>query len=359
MEQKKQLTDILTSLMKYKYSDQELQKLLKLLNTDDKKELFYNEMEQLWQKYANKNTQYQIDTEKALEQTLLKIREIEHTEDVKVSTSLNWFSRHPNTSLLFKIAAVFLLAVILFTGGYWGLRVLNHKETAFITIHVPYGQKKIIVLSDCTKVWINSGSTFQYPLHFNNNRTVHLSGEAYFEVTKDPIHPFIVTTPTIKVKVLGTGFDVFAYPDEALVKTTLVHGKVAVYPNFSKEITKKSILLPGEQYILYRRSNTFDIIKVNPDIYTTWRQNKLIFMDTPLKEVIKQLERWYNVKININDPVVEQFSCTVSFTREPLQKILNVLQDIIPIRITHSGHNIFITRDKKRWNNFLKNKIKT
>ncbi len=355
MMTEKNYTDILKKLFSYEYSEKELQQLLDNLNTEDEKQHFFAEAMRLWSASKESKSQLPVDSEKSFGQVLSKIKQAEENNKLKPAIVFKKIAGHLNIQWFIKIAAVFILGTLLFVAGRSLLHSPNRKGEICVTVKVPLGTKQIIVLPDNTKVWINAGSTLNYPKHFGTLRTVHLTGEAYFEVTKDARHPFIVSTPLMNVKVLGTGFDVSAYPGDNQVKTTLVHGKVLVYQvNKDGLVKEKAILLPGEQSVFRVAGKTFSVKKVNTKNYTAWRNGKLTFKDTPLPEVIKQIDRWYNVKIFVYDKVIEHFDYTVQFDNDSLDCVLKVLQEITPIRITRSGRKIFVTRDKTRWNDFLR-----
>ena len=359
MMKKEEKSIILKKLFNYDCSGEELKQLLDKLDSKEEQDFLFVEAERLWKKSEEHKNQFTADQEKIFAQILAKIQQIENTKTTterKISFIKNYLNSTVSQNLL-KIAAILVIAVLLFVGGYSVLHHPKQNTLAYLNvIKVPRGIKKRVVLPDNTTVWLNAESTLKYPQHFGKTRTVYLTGEAYFEVTKDAKHPFIVSTPEVKVKVLGTGFDVSAYPEDKQVKTTLVHGKVMVYQvNGDGLVMKKAILLPGEQSVFWVAGKTFSVKKVNTNNYTAWRNGKLIFKDTPLSEVIKQIDRWYNVKTFVHDEVIEQFDYTVQFDKDSLNCVLKVLQEITPIRIIRSGRKIFVTRDKRRWKNFVKN----
>jgi len=353
MKDRERYTGILKKLFDYEYSEEELRQLLEKLGSEKEQEAFFAEAEQLWKASAKSENQIPVDTEKILKRILNKIQQVENHSETPIPIIRSITQNHQVQQFL-KIAAILVIAVLLFVGGYSVLHHPKQNTLVYLNEKVPYGMKKTIVLPDNTEVWLNAGSTLKYPKHFGKTRTVYLSGEAYFEVTKDAKHPFIVSTPEVKVKVLGTGFDVLAYPGDKQVKTTLVHGRVMAFNvNSNGDVENKVILSPGEQSIFSIATKAFEVKKVNTNNYTTWKDGYLIFKDSPLMEVIKKIDRWYNVKIIVNDKAVEQFDYTVEFDNDSLSTVLKVLEEMTPVRFTQSGRNIFITRDKKRWNDFI------
>lgn len=153
------------------------------------------------------------------------------------------------------------------------------------------------ILSDGSKVWINAKSSIKYPVTFGTDeRVVYASGEIYLEVAKDASRPFYVVTNDLKVKVLGTSFNVNAYEDENFVAVTLVEGKVAAYTtDNSYELT------PDRQLYFDKQSHTGQIRQINVQDIISWKDGRYIFKGQTLSEVAKVLERWYEVQIVFKD----------------------------------------------------------
>ena len=358
MTKKKEKSFILKRLFNYDYSKEELKQLLDKLDSKEEQDFLFVEAERLWEKSEEHKNQFTADQEKIFVQILAKIQQAENTKATTTKRKISFIKKDLTGSVfqnLLKIAAILVIAVLLFVGGYSVLHHPKQNTLAYLNVKVPRGMKKRVVLPDNTTVWLNVESTLKYPQHFGKTRTVYLTGEAYFEVTKDAKHPFIVSTPKLNVKVLGTGFDVSAYPDESQVKTTLVHGCIMAYHTNEKGVVEHQVVLSaGEQAVFSLSKGRFTIKKVDTKVYTSWKDGNLVFKDTPLSEVIKKINRWYNVDMIANDKGIEQFDYTADFENDSLSTVLKLLKEMTPIRFTISGNRIFITRDKKRWNDFIK-----
>jgi hypothetical protein len=160
-------------------------------------------------------------------------------------------------------------------------------------INVPRNGEYYVVLSDGTKVWVNSESAIGYYSRFEDNkRIVDLQGEAYFEVAKDENRPFIVKTNNMDVRVLGTHFNVKAYPDETHTYTTLSEGKVQV-----KMGEEYAVIDPDQQVVLNNGTGKFEQKEVDASIYSAWVKGKFIFKDEPLENIMLTLSRWYDVEV--------------------------------------------------------------
>lgn len=179
-------------------------------------------------------------------------------------------------------------------------------------------------LPDKSIVWLNSGSKLRYPIKFKGDkREVELEGEGYFEVKADKEHPFYVNTSTgLKTYVYGTHFNVSAYSDDDYVETVLEEGKVnVIIPNSGNEIK----LEPGQG--LSYNEITKKISKSEIDVYekTAWKDGKLIFRNTSLKDVLKKLSRHFNVEIQLNNLSGKEYKYRATFTKENLGQILDYL----------------------------------
>jgi transmembrane sensor len=235
----------------------------------------------------------------------------------------------------------------------------------------PKGVKLAITLSDGTKVFLNSTSRIKFPSVFNGKiREVFLTGEAYFDVHKDHRHPFIIHTANMNVKVLGTAFDVKAYPEDATSETTLIRGSVEVTmagrpadriilkPNEKLVINNTSVNnLPGSiskvnlpkdkphnisapQFTL--TSLTFYNKKDTSSIETSWIENKLVFKNKLFTELATQMERWYGYNIQFKNEQLKQLRFTASFEKETVSQALDALRLTEDFRYKIDGTTIYI-----------------
>lgn len=179
-----------------------------------------------------------------------------------------------------------------------------------LSLFVPKGGTYQIELEDGSKIWLNADSKLVFPSHFAaEQRKVYLEGEAYFEVSKDKNRPFIVVHKQQEITVLGTAFNLKAYPEDKAVYTTLYEGKVQV---FDQHHATKVFLLPGEQSIL-TSNHDLEKRKANGQGAKAWREGVFSFQNTNFEEVIKQVARWYNVDVKFNGPIpIANFSGEVS-----------------------------------------------
>lgn len=226
---------------------------------------------------------------------------------------------------LLKTAAVLITGLVISTLFFY----TNHEKQAVIatveTVKTPYGARTSFILPDGSEVWLNSGSSITFPHQYGAVRSAELSGEAYFHVIKDG-KPFVVKTLYGKVEVKGTSFDVKAYENENFV-TTLVEGSVKV----SDRTNQVATLIPGEQSII-TCSDKFTTQVVNPDLITSWREGKLIFVNEPFERVAKELERWYNVKIELDGAKLKKLGYTGTIEMETFSEVLELINTTAPIK---------------------------
>ena len=172
-------------------------------------------------------------------------------------------------------------------------------EVQFNTLSTPYGSQYKLKLPDGTEVWLNAASSITYPTAFaGKDRGVTITGEVYFEVTKDKTKPFHVKVNDMEVEVLGTHFNINSYADEADIKTTLLEGSVKVVNGQSAMVNRQSVILkPGEQAIL--AANSPFTIDHSPDIdqVMAWKNGLFNFNKVSLQEVMRQIARWYDVDV--------------------------------------------------------------
>jgi hypothetical protein len=170
---------------------------------------------------------------------------------------------------------------------------------------IPYGKTSEVLLPDGTKVFLNAGSRLVYPENFTGKtREVFLVGEAFFDVSHDQRHPFIVQVSDLRVKVLGTRFNVSAYPTDNVIETVLAEGKVQMERNNAGLFDRATELVPNQLASFDRTTRETSIRTVDPENYTLWTAGILKFESTDLNRITKRLERYYNIRFKYVDPLV-------------------------------------------------------
>src|SRR5690554_1924396 len=240
----------------------------------------------------------------------------------------------------FKYAAA---AIILFLLGFsfsWLLNSTHHEEKKqYSEIIAPSGQKTMVILPDSFSVWLNSGSSLRYSDNYNNQeREVILRGEAFFNVKSDKNRVFKVQSGMLLVQVYGTSFNVKNYEEDNFQEVTVNEGRIDVLEN-ALELGQ---LLPGEQALFNKSSRNIAFSTVDPSIISSWKEEELVFNQTPLNKLIKYMERWYGVTIEIKNLEAIKHNYTFTIKDESVAEILEKIKWITPIKYTINDKNIII-----------------
>ena len=346
MTQKKEeiTTEFFGNAAKYfagEMNESEAKKFEEICGSDNLLKEEIRHLEQLWND-AEKITKFDvIDTEKALQRINKRVHSLKR--------------RKGFLFYLERIAAILfiplLFASVLY---YYANKPVRQQKSAYNELDNAYGTVSKLTLPDGTKVWLNSGSHFKYPLFFTRGlRKVFLSGEAYFEVAKDKKRPFVVKTCGIDVVATGTIFDVMAYDDDNDISSTLLRGKIYLAKKTGDLHKLRPIVFikPGQKAVLDKEQKKISVLKTDVDEVIAWKDGKLIFRNDPMDVVVKKLDRWYNTKIILVDKELKSYRYTATFTGETLPQILELLKHSAPIE-----YNIY-PRKKRSDHTFTKEMV--
>jgi len=268
-----------------------------------------------------------------------------------------------------------LIVIALLIPAYYFFSAGNEKQVKSLAIadksevSTKYGSKTKLVLPDGTQVWLNSGSRLTYDKNYGNTpREVVLTGEAYFDVIKNPNLPFVIHASKINIKVLGTAFNVKSYPGEKNIETSLVRGSIEV--TFRDRPSEKIILKPNEKLVIANEEEIPEqrlVSKVRPVkitlqepivaishltyqphdstvIETSWMEGKLIFRSETFEELAVQMERWYGITIHFTGEELKKKKCTGIFENESTEQALAALQLIVPFKYSINKKEVFISK---------------
>jgi ferric-dicitrate binding protein FerR (iron transport regulator) len=304
------------------------------------------------------------DKQKELNRLLKSIGEQEGNQDIFRQYRLEQWIRY---------AAILILVI----GIAFLFRTFSRKNSAaendriaYKEVKTPKGKRLHIQLSDGTHMWVNSESTIRYPEVFKgDDRKVYLEGEAYFDVTEDKTKPFFVYAGEVRVKVLGTSFNVRSYPEDNFTEATLETGIINI-ERLNPESSGEEIIsmVPNQKVTLYKagykientiekKSNAEKLVKIESknaiiatniktDIYTSWKDEKLIFKGEKLGKLKLRLERWYNVPIVVKSPELLEKKFTGTFENEPIQEALKALSVASELEFEIKNDTVFLMRDK-------------
>ncbi|MGC6432381.1 MAG: FecR family protein [Jejuia sp.] len=218
------------------------------------------------------------------------------------------------------------------------------KQLVYNTLTIPYGKTFEISLSDGTKAYLNAGSSLKYPIQFieGREREVFVNGEVFLDVTKSEISPFIVNADDLNIKVYGTKFNVNSYPEDNVTEVVLVEGSVGLYADNLDDHASPNMLKPNHKASFNKAIKSIKKEKVITDIYTSWMNGELVFRNMLFANILKKLERHYDVTIINNNQTLSNEKFNASFGVAP--KIHEVLEELkITYNIDYSINDATIT----------------
>lgn len=292
-------------------------------------------LEELWKKTPEELSGKQID--QALESLLFRIDLYEN----KYEQSRKIFRIPP---VLYRVAGFLILPLLT---GFLTYFYLQKSYLPVFVENVEYvvaaGERQQIMLPDGSEAYLNSGSVLITPQKFvGNKREIFLVGEGYFVVASDKEKPFIVNTGLISVEALGTEFNLNSYQKDEAAFTTLTKGLVRVSV-LNEEYITPIILNPSQQSYYEPGMNHFEITTVNPELYTSWKDGKLIFENTPFLSVINQIEKYYGVKVDHSQYSKKEIGISVKFIhQESVEDVFALLSRIGYFDYQIEGKNVYI-----------------
>ncbi|MGQ8335803.1 FecR family protein [Sunxiuqinia sp. A32] len=307
-------------------SGKEADEITTCFNQSDvsKKELDHYEI--LWNLSERLDQMEKIDKLKARGKINSRIEESEN----KWKIYLSYFQR---AAAILILPALILSAYLLYFNFEKG-RSVGQEFVA------SYGTRSTVMLPDGSVVWLNSGSKLKYGPDFNHSkRTVFLDGEAFFDVVANKSRPFDVVTNQYTIRAVGTQFNVFASADDEF-ETTLEEGAIQLFQVGLSDNLPVLKMDPGQRALFDHGKLIVSDVDVRQ--FSAWREGKLIFKDTPMKEVVSKLERWYNVDIELKNPELLKYRFTAIFRNETIQQALDMLCFSSPLK-----YNIFPGKRQK------------
>jgi transmembrane sensor len=246
----------------------------------------------------------------------------------------------------FRYAAAVLILVSISLVTLYIVNIHSNNSLVYTTVKAEQGQLANVILPDRTEVWLNSGSYIKYNNRFSStNRDVELVGEAYFNVVKNKDLPLIVKGAPIQVKVLGTKFNVTAYPDDHYFSVALEEGKVELFSSQFDGFSRH--LIPGQLAVFNEETHELKIRHTNVGLYTSWKDGIINIYNLPLEEVIVKLSKRYNQKFEIDDKV-KSIRYTYTIKNEPLSEVLKLMETITPINAVQEGDIIKLKYNERK-----------
>ena len=261
---------------------------------------------------------------------------IHHLLRIEESKSFN--NSRPKAGFLIyltRIAAILFIPLLVASLLLFYLHLQNNSagnKVSYAEIYAPFGTRTSFNLPDGTTGKLNGGSSLKFPVQFTGkSRDVELIGEAYFDVYTDCMKPFVVSTEKIDVKAFGTSFNVQAYPDDSITEIILKEGEIEIFTKINDDIRSIGILNPDESYVYDSQTYSGNILPVNSAHKLTWLEGKITFRYEPFSEVIRKINRWYNVDIVIKDELLYTYLYYGTFHDETIDEVLKLFQLTAPI----------------------------
>lgn len=343
----KTIEELLPSWFEGTLNPEERERVEQWKNASEENRQIFTGLLRAWEGTMQLNRMKHYDAEKAL---------------IRVNSIITAQKKNRIFEVFQKVAAVLILPLIVAI-FLFAINKSNKEKDPFVawhTLEIPAGMRSEFYLPDSTKVYLNSKSSLSYPLVFSDNmREVKLSGEAYFEVAENKEVPFIVNNGRINIEVTGTEFLATNYVHEELTEIVLLNGSINLFQG-GYLTTKKDIiqLNPGEKAFYKENNKNLVVEQVDSEKYIAWKAGMLMFREDPMPEVVRRLNRWYNVDIHLEGPELKDWTYTATFEDESLMQVLELLKISAPIEYTVKQREIktdktfskmeIIIRQKKR-----------
>ncbi len=312
-----EIDELIATYLSQGLESEKLSELENWLKASPENQKHFQQMREIWFSTISANEEERYNKEEAYSRFLNRTCQIPQEEKTVKKLSLHKF--------FYGAAAVALLCLISFASYRTGTEQVK-KQFAEMVVEAPLGSKTRLYLPDGTLVWLNAGSTITYSQGFGvEERKLKLSGEGYFEVTRNKQLPFEITTKELQLRVLGTKFNFRNYPEDEEVSVSLLEGKVSLR-NYLKN-DALCYLEPDQKAILNKKNGKLMVSASEARYTAEWTNGFLFFDEELLPDLIKELESSYNVKIYIEDESLKTFRFYGNFVRkeQTIQEILEML----------------------------------
>jgi len=300
------------------------------------------------QRYALKNSQIHLPEEQSDSSAVWDRHIAPHLADVDNVRQMpvrqpEWWQQ----KTLWRVAGLILL--IGFMAVLYRSTTLFMAEPTLAVKQNGVGKRSLITLPDGSRVWLNADSRLEFPEKFDGPlREVRLVGEAFFDVTNNPKQPFVIRLATASIRVLGTSFNVRAYPDDPTVRTTVVTGRVAFVPNrdasqaTAATLADTTFILPNHHVVQQVKTLTVAEAPVIAQKETAWKENRLVFDQTPMSEVARTLERWYGLHVVLDQPDLANCPLTATFENQSIQDVMDLIGRTGQFQYTLTNNDLVI-----------------
>ncbi len=330
---------LLNKLLTDDLLEKEKEELRKFIGNSFKDEQLESLMHQHWNNLDNIG----LYDEVSLENVKMKLWAVIHEEELEQEQKEKIHRISWQTTLI-RIAAVLFIPLLVYTGFLFSQKYFQNAPAKIVMQQVVAnpGSRVQFTLPDQTRVWLNSGSSLEYPVDMNRQkqRNVKLTGQGYFMVAHNKERPFIVEANQLNIKVLGTSFDVSNYLNDGKIISTLEEGSIAILDSQGREVAKME---PGQQATLNTKTKKLNIEEVDTRLSTSWKDGRLILRDSSLPEVAKALERWFNCSIDLENSLQNtDIKYTATIQDETLGEVLQMIELSTSVKTSIKDRKVYI-----------------
>ena len=320
-------------------SREEVSSLQAWMAQSEQRRTFFDQIRNLYEMSGRQLDPSVIRTDRAMQKVLRRI-----APERKTFRIGQWLQR---------AAAILLIPVLAASLYFYIQSIKTEPMVSYCEMQAAPGSRTSITLSDSTRIWLNSGSKIRYPDRFSGKeRTIYMEGEAYFEVTSSMEHPFVVNTPTIQVRVTGTMFHVADFANNPIKEVSLLSGKVDVGKmDDNRNATHLLNLTPGQHVEYNVTDHSTRMTEGDLNKYYAWKDNKLVFRNDLMTDVVKRISQLYGVEIELQGEELKTYRYRATFEGESLYEILNFLKISTPINYQE------IKREQQADGTFTRQKI--
>lgn len=333
MNHKTDIEQIISRYLNGNCHDSDLQELNRWLNQSEENSRAFFEIKDVWDA--------SLKTEEVTEDALLTFYRKKASNSKTIVSLVRQWKAAAGIAAALAIGLFTMLVLNMTKNGISDAQLIQ----SMVTVNVPLGSKSQVTLSDSTVVYLNSGSELKYPSVFvSGKRLVTLTGEAFFKVKSDTANPFTVRTNDYDVLVTGTQFNMSAYSDDIFSKVSLQEGHVGVlFPGKNEPVD----IIPGQQLYLNREERKYQIKESDVEVESSWKDGEFRYKEISFPELIKRLERWYDVKLTYSSHQLDQMLYSGNFrNQETIWQVLDGLKLTTPIDYKKKGFREFEIRYK-------------
>jgi ferric-dicitrate binding protein FerR (iron transport regulator) len=344
-----EIKEDIINLLSNKISAEESTRLLAWLKVSEENKIFFDQITDIWHTSSSMSKAEEFDAQIAWNDISKILQDKPASEKLK---ALHWLKPFAAAAAILIIAFLSALLIMQKSGNIQG-------PEQYVEMIAPLGSRSIVMLPDGTKVWLNSGSKITFSNAFGkSSRDLKLEGEAYFAVAKNKEIPFVVHTSAINITALGTAFNVKAYDDDDIIETTLEEGSVKIEsvtktgkvsvplilkPKQKAVFNKTGVtqtaskpvqetLKPAEKTVVQTKSELLQVDSVaDTKPYTSWKDSRWIFRHEKLEDLVRKLERRYDVEISFKDNSLKTYSFSGSLYDESIEQVFEAIKMIAPI----------------------------